>query len=45
MSNFQMHKKLFLKQTSTQFLGFLVMQLWSEKVISLYIVKLKKKGF
>lgn len=43
MSNFQMHKKLFLKPIFTQFLGFLVMHFWSEKIISVYNVKFLKK--
>lgn len=45
MSNFQMHKNLFLKQISIQFLDFLIMQFWSKKIISVHVVKFKKKGF
>lgn len=39
MSNFQMHKNLFLKQIFIQFLDFLVIQFWSEEILFVYIVK------
>lgn len=37
-----MCKNWFLKKIFIQFLDFLIMQFWSEKTTSMYIIKLKK---